>query len=194
MKSKFRVNNRGNILLITFIGVFGAISPYIHIFFHESEVQGIFGFKSMESFLFCVGFPVLSICAGLLLFLASKYVTTELTNVFKVFSILFLFTGSFFLSWSLMPSVDDYDPRLYYLALISISIGGTCIFYYLNTALITLNEKITYLIDLVARIRSDHFFTLADKAKAHGLDQEELQNDIEDFDDQVFTTLKQITK
>ena len=82
----------------------------------------------------------------------------------------------------------------YYISMILISIGGTVAFYYLNTALSVLNQKIVYLIDLVARIRSDHFFTLADKAKAHGLDQKELQNDIEDFDDQVFTTLKQITK
>ena len=191
-KSSFLRQNNFNaaIYTISTFGIIGTLAPYVHIFFSSSNAEGYFGFPDLETLLFCVGFPVLTISAGCLLFFSSKHVIAELKNVFKVFSVLFLFTGSFFLSWSLMPSVKDYDPIYYYTAMTLISIGGTIIFYYLNTALTSLNKKIESLISLIANIRTEHFFKLANKAHATRINSTELTDSISKLDGDINTTFK----
>ncbi|TSE03049.1 hypothetical protein [Aquimarina algiphila] len=115
--------NRFKIYLIGVIGAIGLITPFIHIPFNGTEVSGAFGFKKMSSLLFAVGLPILSISASLLLFLASKSILQkDLSKVFRIFSYLFGFVGFFFLSWTLAPSINDFNPILYYLSMIGISI------------------------------------------------------------------------
>lgn len=176
---------------ITVVGTIGIIAPFIHILFIDSGVEGVFGFQDLETFLFCAGFPLLSISAGFLLLFAST-ISSEFRRIFTIFSILFLFVGMFFLIWSLMPSVKDFDPLYYYSAMVFISIGGTIIFYYFNKALIVLNKKIEYLICLISNVRTDHFFKLVDKVNSKNINSKELNKSIVQLDKEINTTFKKL--
>ncbi len=100
----------------------GFIAPFIHIPFNNLGVDGVFGFRTMEGFLFAIGFPVLTIVLSILLYYSSNFMPKILNKSFRIFAFLAGFIGFYFLIWSLNPFSDkDFHPAFYYGAMTIIS-------------------------------------------------------------------------
>ncbi|WP_074408142.1 hypothetical protein [Aquimarina megaterium] len=108
----------------------------------------------MSSFLFAVGFPTLSICAGILLGIAGKELSGSISKGFSLCSFLFFFVGLFFLTWALAPSVKDFDPYYYYASMIGISILFTVILKFFSSHIFSISKNVEFLKATIRR-----FFT-----------------------------------
>ncbi len=115
---------KGTNLFLGAVFLTGFIAPFIHIPFNNLGVEGVFGFKTMEGFLFSVGFPIFAIVMAILLYYASGFMPQGLVKSFKVFAFLTGFIGFYFLIWSLNPFSDkDFHPAFYYGSMIIVSVS-----------------------------------------------------------------------
>ncbi|MCQ0112073.1 hypothetical protein [Zhouia amylolytica] len=129
LQSKKENKAKKDVILIGVIAFIGAIAPFLHIFYASSDAEGIFGFKEMSSFLFAIGFPVLAVCYGFILNFIS-YKLEELRATFQLISIVVMSIGFYFISWAIIPSVQDYPPLMYYGFMILIAIA--CSLFMIN--------------------------------------------------------------
>ncbi len=142
--------NRQNILvfIIGFFGLIGFLAPFSHVVFNKTNIEGIFGFSKMSSFLFAVGFPILAINAGFILDITSRSIMDKhLSKILLRVSFLFYFVGLFFLTWALAPSIpEDFPPFVYYFSMIIISLFFLQVIHKATRYINNLNEKISALI------------------------------------------------
>jgi hypothetical protein len=183
--TKFKV-----LTAIGVIGFIGFIAPFVHIPFNQSGVKGIFGFEKMSSFLFAIGFPVLSLCAGVLLLFATSFFGGFLRRGFRLISFSFFFVAAFFLSWTFIPSISDFDARAYYAAMIILSLLFSLIIYYLSKVTFQSLTRSEKLLELIGDLKVDHYYPLAAKAKESGM--KDVEAEVHAFNKKVETTLKEI--
>lgn len=135
---------------LAFITLIGLFAPFSHIFWLNSEQEGFFGFQLMSSFLFAIGFPLTSVCFGLII----KFFSDDLKTFKKagyIISNLFVFVGFYFIAWAIWPQ-QDLPAELYSAALITIAVLVTILVDYLsklapNTQ--KLKNTIRYLLDVI---------------------------------------------
>lgn len=117
---------------------------YIHIPYNNSDVEGILGFTWMTSFLFALALPLTQISSGLIIKFMAEKIEGGYKLFFKGLSNLLLFTGFFFLIWTLAPNeikeyfIDEY----YYLMVVLLSIGLSKLSNYLHNAVIKFEKEL----------------------------------------------------
>ncbi len=179
-------------------GVLGIVAPFIHVFYLNSGVKGLFGFQEMESFLFAIGFPILSMSSGILFFYASKnLIETNLKVAYGLFSSIFFYIGVFFLTWALIPTITDFEAIWYYGSLAIIPIISVICFRFILNYISENENKIGILVELIGSIRVNHIFKMTKKVDELK-DQpdklcQEMKENANEFDSEVFITFKKIS-
>lgn len=193
--SSLQKTGKKEISILVFIGIvslLGLAAPFSHIFYDDS-VPGVLGFPKMSSFLFAVGFPVLSVSAGVLFYFVSRKLTGVLAKGFSFIAFLFAYVGIFFLTWIFIPFIKDFNSMYYYLSIIGITFTVTWVLFLFSKYIFGIVGKIDLLISLIGTIRRKHFFPMASKA-ADKDNIEHIKRDMEKFDDDVFETLKKLAQ
>ncbi|WP_155839720.1 hypothetical protein [Aquimarina latercula] len=194
LEKKAKRNELTTVIIVSTFGLIGFLAPFSHVFFNNTDTPGMFGFKKMSSLLYAIGFPLLSISAGLILYFGSKVITGKLAGLFSKVSFLFFFVGIFFLVWALAPSIpDDFPAFVYYFSMVVVSLYFSRVMRIFSNYILGLTGKIEKMIELVGNIRVNHFFKMAYKASDKA-NIEEINADIEDFDNEVFEVLDEVSK
>ncbi len=147
----FPLEKKARSFILGAVFLTGFIAPYSHIVFNNTSAKGVFGFPTMSSFLFSIGFPVFGIVLAFLLNYASDYLPNGLNKVFKIFSTLTAFTGFYFLIWAINPYVEkDFHPAFYYGSMIFVStILAYSLKLYSRSSVSVLKSKIRYIMNLM---------------------------------------------
>ena len=116
--------------------------PYAHVKYSPTDIEGIFGFKWMSSFLFALALPSVLIASGLLLNYLTIYLDSVIVPFVKLLSFLTLASGCFFMAWTFYTTPDDFEPSTYYSALIALSFGFLVLTSLIQKAFIYSEEKL----------------------------------------------------
>ncbi|WP_438712648.1 hypothetical protein ACSTS3_10490 [Aquimarina muelleri] len=124
------------ILIITLGAIVAAIAPFSHIPFDRTSTTKVFGFRNARVFLYSLGMPITILLGSLIMSFTANFI--EIKLVFKVLrnvSIVFLSVALYYLIWTFTASsTKDWNPILYYLMALSISISiGVLINKYLKS-------------------------------------------------------------
>jgi hypothetical protein len=109
-------------LYLTVFGGLWIFAPYLHVFYLNSDVVGVFGFKWMTSFLFALALPLTLISGGFIVRYMANYMPSGGGN-FKKLSNIVQCSGMFFLLWTFYPMTDDFKWYIYYPVLLVLSIA-----------------------------------------------------------------------
>lgn len=146
-------------LFVAVMSLIGVAAPYIHMLLprtaseiltlEESFTNGLInnetytsqlhllkekyeflGFIDVRHFMFAIGLPIaLLVCSSF--FLLSTFIKKDaLLKVFRVISMLFMFTGCYFIAWTVWDQ-KDFPKSAYYTTLTLLSIFTSITLYYL---------------------------------------------------------------
>lgn len=212
-----KTKNKIYIIIVITGAVLGSSAPFIHITFPKTDHSDItlqssydkkeisveifkqqkeilkanrFGFKSIRSFLFALGFPFTLLCSSLVLLYASKHINDKMVKKgILTASIAFQFTAIYFIIWTVTAHLfkaKDFDRSVYYLmmALSSILVTIAIVRFFISK----LNHKyqIATLIDFIVNIRKELFHT---KSNEHNITTKK-----KEFDNNMYETFEKIVK
>ncbi len=124
-----------NSLYTTVITILAVVAPFLHLL-AKSGQPGLFGYKWMTSFLFALGWPITTICMGLLLYMASEHIEGEMRKGFALISTVIIGLGMYYLMYTLIPmdfmGINDFPVIVYYLVLLLCSIAAIVAVRFLN--------------------------------------------------------------
>ncbi len=159
-----------------------------------------FKFNNFKTFIFQLGLIIsLLICSFIILFLSIFFVKNKLSKLICLISWALITTPSiFYLFWVFYPL--NNLPKLYYIYTYSLILVGVVIFIMtIHKALfkfilkrVELKTKIATLLNLVSVIRHDHFFKLAKKSIDGPLSEEELIQDTDNLDKEIYSKFEKI--
>lgn len=152
------------------IVLLGLFTPFLHIFL-PINLEGIFGFPYMSSFLVALSYPLLAISGGLLLQIASKHLKDGIEKPIKRASIVFTSVGVFFLIYTFYP-MPDMPYWTYFLVLLLTSIPMGFAMYRLNEYIFLAELK------LKANLKIAFSFIINDGEK-HATNKEQYHQDYE---------------
>ena len=169
-------------IYITFLGSLILLTPYIHIIYAASDEPGLFGFVYMTSFLFALALPVSLIASGLLIKFISTKSNNEYTKAFSLLSNLILFSGSYFLIYTLYPMTKDFNGMYYYAMALSLAVGLSMFSYYFHIIAIYTEQTLRNIIK--------DCFKLITYSRNNFVDPSRLK----DHDKRMFNLLKKAAK
>ncbi len=181
-------------VFILSIALIGLIAPFIHIPWTINDTEGIFGFKHMSSFLFALGLPIVSISAGILFYLVTKFLSGSIKTTFLLIGYAFSYVGIFFILWTiLMPPKEDFHPIFYFLSIISLAVLGTYIVMLFSKYAFNALSAFQSLLKAIGEFRITQLAKSSDQDENSSAKKEKLEI-LDDLDKKIFQSLEEITK
>ncbi len=160
-KTEPKVQETGiNRFFISLITVIGTIVPFIHIVFPNGYMPDVFGYNDLETFLFAIGMPISILMIGISLLLFSGLIEERLRYFIRNTAFTSIFTGSFFIIWSLWYT-KDLPPILYYLSLTVIALIVTLSFRWFFIKENHLRDKLKTAIGFIFETKNETIPNLA---------------------------------
>lgn len=112
------------------VAIIAATSPFWHIFYEKGASDGVFGFKTMRTFLYSFGTHFILFGCSLFFFWFISKVKSDDKNLIRVGNTvagLFCSVSLYFLLFVFLPSNSPYPKYVYQIAFIVASISASAI-------------------------------------------------------------------
>ena len=170
--------------IICTLVLLGASVPFWHRFVDENSTISYHGFENFSNFLYHFGVHFYTLLLSLFFLWCTNFISNSAKSIKKLIRwclLVFMAISSYFLLWVTLPiseNPEQFDyPKIYYqIALIFISISLTftlfkltkASFNYLDNIILSLRNKISFLIKSIFELRAKHFLPTLAKAIKRG--------------------------
>ena len=162
----------------------GASVPFWHKFVDKNSTISYHGFKNFSNFLYHFGVHFYTLLLSLFFLWCTNFISNSVKFIKKLIRwclLVFMAISSYFLLWVTLPVSEnpeqfDFPKNYYRIALVFVSISLTFLlfkltkasFNYLDNIILSLRNKISFLIKNIFELRAKHFLPTLAKAIKRG--------------------------
>ena len=148
--TEFLTAKNSTIYIFTLIFL-GSIARFIHVIFNVNDMEGIFGYRYMSSFLNALGINISLLCSALLLKLAASKIVNELKYSFNLAANMYLYVACYFMINLFIPKkqlfgTPDFPPYYYWLSMLVLSVFSGRVLLLFQRGLIFSEQKLKAII------------------------------------------------
>ncbi|WP_299836104.1 hypothetical protein [uncultured Tenacibaculum sp.] len=138
---------KNSTIYIFFLIFLGSIARFVHVIFNVNDMEGLFGYRYMSSFLNALGINVSLLCSALLIKLAANKITTDLKQSINLAANMFLYVACYFMINLFIPKkqlfgTPDFPPYYYWCSMLVLSILSGRVLILFQKAIIFSEQKL----------------------------------------------------